>query len=430
MASGDRGRDLKLTFLSDVDKLDLEKPARGLEGVADAADTAGRALDSLERSTADRTLSDLDDAAKDAGRSLDDLDRKVPTDQLDKLDRAAQDAGRSLRDAGDDASKSDRELEDYGRTASTVADKVETAFRDIARASSKSARDVDDDLDKAKRGLDEFKSEAAGSGREAAASFGGGFDDVTSFIQETAANAFAGFGAIGAVAGTAAALGLGVITKFFDDTKERTEEAKGRINDYVQAFVDGQGRIQEAAIQTNLQALFGDSEKYRELSTNAREAGVSIELLARAKAGDASAAKEVSARVAALTKELDANQVRTTESEAATLRQSNALKRVSQDLGITTGELSTAESAWRDLDRATRAGITANVDTKVPTRGELQREHQAMQRELGRGINTPVSVTGAQRAAAVARAEADDYFRRHPITIRTVPGARPIRDIP
>lgn len=428
--AADRGRDLKLTFLSDVDKLDLEKPARGLEDVADAADTAGAALDKLEATDAGSTLSDLDRAAQDAGGSLDDLDRKIPTDQLDKLERSADTAARSVRDLDDDAGRSDTNLDKLGRSAREMADDVERSFRDIASASKTGARKVDDDLDTAARGFDEFKSEAAGSGREAAASFGGGFDDITSFVQETAANAFAGFGAIGAVAGTAAALGLGVITKFFEDSKARTEEAQQRIGDYVQAFVDGQGRIQEAAIQTNLQGLFGDSEKYQQLATDAREAGVSIELLARAKAGDAKAAKEVSARVETLTEALDANQSRTTESEAATLRQANALKRVSKDLGITSGELSTAESAWRDLDKATRAGITADVNVDAPTRGELQREHEQMQRELGRTVSTPVKVTGATRAAAIARAEADDYFRRNPITIRTRPGARPIRDIP
>lgn len=370
----DKARDLQFRVLSDLSKLDLDKAAREVD--------------------------DLGDAGK---RSLDQLGDSV------------DDAARRTRDYADDARDTAR--------------KVGRAFDDIADASRKSARKVDDDFDDAKRGLNDFKDEAHGSGREAAASFGGGFDDVTSFVQETAANAFAGFGPIGAAAGIAAAAGIGIITKVFQDSKDKAEAAREEISGWVDAFVEGQGRIQEATIASKLNDLFGDPDRYKQISTDAREAGVGIELYGRALAGDAKAAKEVSERVRQLSGEIDGNNHRTTESEAATLRQANALKRMSGELGISSATMSAAESAWRDLESATRAGITADVEVKAPTARELANERAQMKGALERPLNVPVKID-ATRAARIAWLDADKYFRQNPITLRTKSGTRPVRDVP
>lgn len=386
----DRGRDLKFSILSDVEKFDTDKPAKGLEDLADSAEAAGKAVDKLS-DVASRT-------------------------DLDRLHQDAQTSTRSVDDLAD--------------AAKDTARKVDDAFDRIAKSSRQNlTQKMDDDLDNAKRGLDDFKDEAAGSGREAAASFSGGFDDITGFIQETAANAFGGFGPLGAAAGIAAAAGIGIITKVFSDSKEQAEEAKQAVGEWVQAFTDGAGRIQEAAIATKLQSMFGDADQRKAIITDAREAGVSAELFARALAGDGKAAKEVESRVRAASKAIDENQHRTAESEAATLRQRNALKRVATQLGITTGQINEGRDAWEVLDAATRAGITANVDTNVPTRAQLAAEHAQMQRELGRTVKVPIEIK-ATRAAQLAWLEADRYFRLHPITLRTKPGARPVRDVP
>ena len=51
---------------------------------------------------------------------------------------------------------------------------------------------------------------------------------------------------------------------------------------------------------------------------------------------------------------------------------------------------------------------------------------------LKRKISIPVGIDGAMldRDVQLKWLQADAYFRRHPITIRTKPGARPIRDVP
>lgn len=324
----DKARDLQFRVLSDLSKLNLDDAARDLD---DLGDTGKRALDKLDEGT--------DTAAKG--------------------------------------------MSDYADDARTAARRIAGAFDDIADASKKSSKNIDDDIDGAKDGLRDFKDEASGSGREAAASFSGGFDDITSAVQEIAANAFGGFGPIGAAAGIAAAAGIGIITKVFSDSKERAEEAKQEISGWVDAFVEGQGKIREAAITTKLNELFGDPDRYAKISTDAREAGVSVELYARALAGDAEAAKEVTRRVNGLAAAIDGNNHRTTESEAASLVQANALKRVKSELGITTGTISKAEAAWRDLDAATRAGITAEVRVDAPSPRELDAINKRIRSGIG-----------------------------------------------
>jgi hypothetical protein len=102
---------------------------------------------------------------------------------------------------------------------------------------------------------------------------------------------------------------------------------------------------------------------------------------------------------------------------------------MSGELGISSDTMSAAESAWRDLDAATRAGITADVTVDAPSARELRNEHADMKRELGRTVTVPVKVD-AERAARIAWLDADRYFRNHPITLRTKAGARPVRDVP
>lgn len=387
----DRGRDLKFSILSDISKFDTDKPARGLEDLADSATLAGDAVDKLS-----------------------DLTRRADVDKI----------GDDARDAGSD-------LDRFASDARTTARKVDGSFDAIAKSSKANLRDkVNDDLDKASEGFDEFKDEAKSSGREAAASFGGGFDDVADTIQEIAANAFGGFGPLGLAAGIAAGAGIGIITKVFSDSKEKAEEAKAAIGDWVQAFIDGQGKIQEATIAGKLQDILGDPDQYKEITKLTRDAGVSASLYARALAGDTDAAKKLSGQLAAQSQKLAANTSATGEGAAAAANARGSIEKLATKLGIATGQVGSAKKAWELLDDATRAGITADVEVRTPTAKELANEAAQMKGTLGRPINVPVKID-ADRAARIAWLDADRYFRQHPITIRTSgTGKRPIRDVP
>lgn len=200
----DRGRDLRVAIVSDVDDFTTDKPARDLEELGDKADATKRKLD------------DLADAEKDAGRAGDALARDVKA--------------------------TTGTVDDLGDKGAASAKKLANAFDDIRR-SSRQLDAVDKDVKEAGQGLDEFKDEAAGTGREAAASFTGGFEDVTSGIQEVAANAFAGFGPIGAAAGIAAAAGLGIITSKLQAGADKANEVKDRVIELAHAIDDAGGAL-------------------------------------------------------------------------------------------------------------------------------------------------------------------------------------------
>lgn len=413
----DRGRDLKLSLLSDLSRFDVDKAARQLDNLAGSAEELGdKVVDAFDTRDATRGLDRLGDSVRDVGRRVDD----------------AFDTGTARREVDDLADRSAQSFGRVERTARDLGRKVDNAFDTIARSSRTNLRGkLDDDLDKASEALDEFKDEAGSSGREAAASFSGGFDDITDFIQETAANAFGGFGPLGAAAGIAAAAGIGVITKVFGDSKEKAEEAKAAVGDWVQAFIDGQGKIQAATIEGKLQELLGDPDKYREIIDLTDKAHISAALYARALSGDADAAAKVKEQIIEQQKAMAANTDTTAGSTSALVDQQVNLQKVAEKLGIATGQIDQGRDAWQLLDEATRAGITADVDVNAPTQRELANEHAQMQRELGRPVRTPVKVDG-MTAARIEWGRLDAYFRRNPITIRTKgpTGQRPIRDVP
>ena len=173
----DRGRDLKISILSDTSKFDLDKPVKELKDTGDAAEKM----------------------AKDVDASAEKVDKAF--DQIAKSAKAM-------------SSKVDKELEDAGS-----------------------------------EGLGEFKDEAASTGKEAAASFSGGFDDIAGGIQELAANAFAGFGPAGAAAGIAAGAGIGLITSVLQKGADEANALKDRVLELAGAISEAGGNMAEIDIK-------------------------------------------------------------------------------------------------------------------------------------------------------------------------------------
>lgn len=207
----DRGRDVVLRIVSDATKFDL----------SDVADE----------------LEDVGTESADAARDIE----KV-TDELKRVAAEGKDAEREL--ARIDAELAKNKFDEYGRDAKAAAAKVDDAFDAMARSARDGRRKIDAELEKAgDEGFDDFKDEANSSGREAAASFSGGFEDVTDTIQEIAANAFAGFGPVGAAAGLAAAAGIGILTKGLQDAADRANETKDRVLDLAGAIAEAGGTI-------------------------------------------------------------------------------------------------------------------------------------------------------------------------------------------
>lgn len=227
---------------------------------------------------------------------------KGTADVEQSLDELADGLDDLAKETKDNADKAADALE---REFSDAFDKVKTEGR---QASRKMGDDFKDGTREAGEGLNEFKAEANSTAREAAASFSGEFDDVADAIQETLANALAGFGPIGAAAGVAAALGIGLLIGNLQDAAEKAEESKDRVLDLADAIAEAGGdpsaiRWAEQLRDTMKQVV--DSKEWFEFwqnspvdkltdwSAKARQFGVSMSDVMKAQAGDAEALARV-----------------------------------------------------------------------------------------------------------------------------------------
>lgn len=184
-----------------------------------------------------------------------DVDRAVR--DVQKLPDAFEDVQDSLDDVAKEARKTEDALEEVGdgtKKAGEASDDMEKKFRDDFDKVRKNAKDAGDGIgkgikdgtDRAGEGMDTFKDEADGTAREAAASFDGSAESIGDVFQELAANAFAGFGPAGAVAGIAAAAGLGIAISKLQEAADKTNEAKEAGAEWAQSFnmADAEDRIQ------------------------------------------------------------------------------------------------------------------------------------------------------------------------------------------
>lgn len=196
-----------------------------------------------------------------------------------------------LEDTG--VTKAADSLDTLGDQASTTARKVDGAFEKIAASSRSNLRKVDADADRARKGLDDFKDEAHDTGREAAASFSGGFEDITDAVQEISANAFAKLGKAGMAAGGILAVGLGfVISK----AQEANEKVAALRDTYFELMKSGDANDPAKAIQEFVNSL--DTDQLSDFGEALETTGISKRRFFQAMSGDAQAAREVRAELA------------------------------------------------------------------------------------------------------------------------------------
>ncbi len=357
MASG-APRDLTFRFLSDTDRFDLTDPAHQLDELGATAQDTGRQLDDL--ATADPRLDRVGDEARDTDRRLDDL-----ADQ-------AKSTGKRLDDLGDQAKAGGGKLDDLGDQAKSTASRVDDAFDAIARSSRSNLDKTREQLDKTSDGLDEFKDEASQSGREAAASFSGGFDDITDLVQETAANAFAGFGPVGAAAGIAAAAGIGFLVNAAQEAKERIKElAAGLLELRLDPSMDtAGGRIKQVLDQ------FKDDGNLTRFRDAAEQAGVKWADFVLAMTGDRAALDRVNAQIDATTGRYSALQDVLLTSGRAGTDLENALI----DQGVALDDADRAASAYTDP-------TLSQLITRQDEAAQAAEDHAAAVSSLGDAID-------------------------------------------
>jgi hypothetical protein len=167
-------------------------------------------------------------------------------DPLEDASEALELLGRDGKGAGDDLEKGMRDAQRETKEAkSEIRD-----LRDEVQKAGKAARQIGDD---SKAGFSDFKDEASSSGREAAASFGGGFEDVADFAQETLANALGGFGPLGAAAGVALAAVLGTALSSAAAAQEKLTAAREAAGELASTLYENGGTI---PMQDRIDELF------------------------------------------------------------------------------------------------------------------------------------------------------------------------------
>lgn len=211
---------------------------------------------------------------EDAQKELLELGRNRGPEQLEKAMKDAQ-----------------RETKDLKEETERTARAIEQEYRDSYRKMRQSS---DDAYDKAKEGADEFKDEANSTAREAAASFDGSAESIADMFQEVAANAFAGFGPAGAVAGLAAAAGIGLAIGGFQDVQKAQEETNELAAEWAQRYIESGSLVMSVGQQiAAFQKIIGDPEEYQKSIDNARNWGVEHETAVSAMTGDLGALDEV-----------------------------------------------------------------------------------------------------------------------------------------
>lgn len=294
-------------------------------------------------------------------------DTRAFEDQIKKgVIDPTEDAEKALKKLGDT---------DAGTDAARDLDKLEDALRDAQRATDRTADSMDDvgdkgrrAFDKAKDGADEFRDEANSTAREAAASFDGSAESIADAFQEIAANAFAGFGPAGAVAGLAAAAGIGLAAAGFESVQEAQEKAAELASEWADRFVESGQRVSTAAQQSAaIIDIATDPEKYKEATENAELWGTTVSDAMLAMAGNAGSIQIVED---ALNRKREATEKDAQAAQEAAEANGTAL------LALTPQEveLTKAEEAWKRHTDAMATGAQQANDASASLLALIDRE--------------------------------------------------------
>ena len=242
-------------------------------------------------------------------------------------------------------------------------EKLEKSFAEVAKASREAGDDVKKSFGKgtkdatkeANEGLQEFKDEANSTAKESAASFDGSAESIIDSFQEIAANAFAGFGPAGAIAGLAIAAGIGIGTAAFQRSEEAAAEAKIRISELGKAMIEagtgGQKPVDQVVDSLlNIVTNGEDAVKtFKDIQKEAETLGLDAGLLATAYAGGEEALDAQADAFKRLIKEAEAQ--RDAEKERYGIATKESALRV-EDLQAEQAELDKVTQETRDAAKA------------------------------------------------------------------------------
>mgnify|MGYP001592602696 CR=1 FL=1 len=258
-------------------------------------------------------------------------------------------------------------LDDMVRDGDKTERQLERNFREIANSAKDSSRKIGDDVSdgfkRAGEGADEFKDEANSTAREAAASFDGSAESIADAFQEVAANAFAGFGPAGALAGLAAAAGIGMAVAGFEQVSEAEQASRERAAGWAQAFIDAGSDIVGAAYTTaEVVAIATDPERYKQAQDNARNWGVDVSTAMLAMSGNATALQVAQEGLTDKSAEYEAQTSKTTEKA---LDLWNQVRAGTDALKEQHGEMSQGQTIARQVTASLLTIVESSSDAAV-----------------------------------------------------------------
>lgn len=209
---------------------------------------------------------------------------------LEEVAKEANTSGDKLEDAMRDAQRDTEELADETK-------KLSAAITDAGRSGRGMGDDFKRGTDRAQEGLQEVQDESRSTAKEAAASFDGSAESIVGAFQEVAANAFAGFGAAGLVAGAAVAVGIGLATAEFQKSEEAAQAAKERVRQLGLSIIESGAEIAGIEqFQDSLKLIITDAddaaaklEDIDKFASKFEKYGLDADVMAMAYAGNADA---------------------------------------------------------------------------------------------------------------------------------------------
>jgi hypothetical protein len=207
-------------------------------------------------------------------------------DRLDKVGTESERTGEELEGAFRGAQQETKRLKsDFSAMALSLKSDSRTAGKEVDR-------NLRDGTDGAKAGIHEVGDEAASTAKETAASFDGSAESIVGAFQEVSANAFAGFGPAGLVAGLAAAAGIGLISAAIMEGQEGAVKLKEEVSALTAELINvGDGGPSLDYMVDRLKSLATSTEdgvtNLGDLKDAAKGSGSSFRDLAQAYAGNA-----------------------------------------------------------------------------------------------------------------------------------------------
>lgn len=360
-------------------------------------------------------VADVSDVVRGAGNMAEKFEQVSDSliDLARDADKSGDKIGASLKDAGKKSAGIESGLKDAGSAVDKFETKAKQAFKqlgdDSAAGAKKVAASQKDGFKDAESGLGDFKDEANSTAKESAASFDGSAESILGSFQEVAANAFSGFGPAGAVAGLAAAVGIGMAVTAMQKTAEEATAAKQKAVDMLDAYADAGGDIAKLdlaetikswgreVLEDNWVTVWADesSTKFQETAKDAKEYGISSRDAIRAAAGSAEDSQQFLDATAdswqQLTKEIEAGTTVTEQGLITQSEQAKAAQRQRDALSDLRGQaesnLKTHKNAKEIYELETEATEDATTAHEEKTKA-LEDEAKAMDEAAGAAMDS------------------------------------------